>query len=149
MIASMSAARRDSNRSRSVGLWVVLPRRVVDLIEYVQKLVGIRATHGVRDQMLEGVLHSARLRVPRIEEHQHEVGQVDNVIGNLQRRGALLVGVEARGIDDDLSAKMIAVAGFELQVGIDPRPFAGGDGFQVTTHLIEGEARIGIQGETG
>ena len=75
---------------------VVLPRRIVDLVEDVQELVGVGAAHGVRHQMLQSVLHGAGLGVSGIEEHQHQVRQVDDVIGDLQGCRALLVGVEAR-----------------------------------------------------
>jgi hypothetical protein len=33
----------------------------------------------------------------RIEEHQHEVRQVDDMVGNQQRGSALLIGIEAGG----------------------------------------------------
>jgi hypothetical protein len=40
------------------------------------------------------------------------------VVQWLQRRGALLIGIEAWRVDDDFSAQVIAVAGLELQIGI-------------------------------
>jgi hypothetical protein len=46
--------------------------------------------------VFQGVLHGAGLRVARVEEHQHQIRQIDDVIGNAQGRRALLVGVEAR-----------------------------------------------------
>ncbi len=98
--------------------------------------------------MLEGVLHGAGLGVARVEEHQHQIRQVDDVIGEFQRRGALRVGVETRRIDENLTAQVFAVAGLELQVGIHPRAFAGGDGFQIPAHLIEGKAGVGIESES-
>ncbi len=38
-----------------------------------------------------------------VEEHQHQIGKIYDVIGDVQRRGALLVGIEARRIDVDLA----------------------------------------------
>ena len=104
---------------------------------------------GVPHQMAQRVLHRAGLGMPGIEEHQHQIGQVDDVIGNAQRRGALGVGVESRRIDEYLAAQRFAPAGPELEVGVDPASLAGGHALDVTADLIEGEARVGVEGEAG
>jgi hypothetical protein len=130
-------------------LRIVLPRRIVDLIEYVEELGGIRARHGLRHQVLEGIAHGARLRMAGIEEHQHQVGQIDDVADDVQRRRALLVGVEPRRVDEDLAAQRLRAAGLQLQVGIHAPAVPLGDLFYVVADLVEGQARVAVQGQAG
>ena len=130
-------------------LGVVLARRVVDLVEDVEELVRVRPVDGVPHEVAQRVLHRPRLGVARIEEHQHQVGQVDDVIGDAQRRVALLVGVEPRRVDEDLPSQRFAPAGLELEVGVDPPAFAAGHALDVAADLVEGETRIGIEREAG
>ena len=55
------------------------------MIKNVQELAGVRTDNGLRHQVLEGIVHGARFRVPGIEKHQHEIGQINDVIGDAQR----------------------------------------------------------------
>ena len=80
-----------------------------------------------------------------VEKYEHEVGKVDDVIREAQRRGALRIGIESRGVDQDLTPQTLAGAGFELQIGVDPVAFALGHRFDFVRHLVEGESWIGIQ----
>jgi hypothetical protein len=130
-------------------LRVVLPRRGVELVEDVQELARVRPVDGVGDQVLEGVAHGPRLGVAGVEEHQHQVGQVDDVIGDAQRRRALGVGVEAGGVDQDLSPQPLAGAGLELQIGVDALAFAGGHQVDILGDLVEGEARVRVERDPG
>jgi hypothetical protein len=95
--------------------------------------------------VIEGVAHRPGFGVTAVEEHQHQVGQVDDVIGDAQGGGALGVGIESGRVDDDLAAQVLAATGLELQVGVDARAFADGDLVDLGADLVEGEARVGIQ----
>ena len=44
---------------------------------------------------------------------------------------------------------MLAVAGLQLQIGIHAGSFTRRDGLEIAAHLVEGEAWIGIQRESG
>ena len=98
--------------------------------------------------MAQGVLHRPRLRVACVEEHQDEVGESDDVIGDAKDGGALLVGVEPGGVDDDLSPDLRARAGLELEVGVDAPPLARRHLLDVPAHLVEREPRVGVEGES-
>ena len=99
--------------------------------------------------MAQGVLHGSRLGVARIEEHEHEVREPDDVVGDPQHGGALLVGVEARGVDDDLAAELRARTRFELEVGVDAAALAGRDLLDVAAHLVERKPGVRVEGEAG
>ena len=105
-------------------LRVIFAGRRVQLVEDVKKLSGVRTADGLTHQVLEGIAHGPRLGVAGVEEHQHQVGEIDDVIGDPQGGGALGVGIEARGIDEDFAAQGLAGTGLELQVGVDAAPLA-------------------------
>ena len=130
-------------------LRVVFPRRVVHLVQDVQELARVGASDGPLHEVAQGVLHRAGLGMPGVEEHEHEVGEPDDVVGYPQDRGALLVGVEPRGVDDDLAPNLRAGAGLELEVGVDAPPLARRDLLDVAAHLVEREPRVGVEGEAG
>ena len=124
---------------------VVLPGSVVHLVQHVKELARVGPVNRLRHQVLKGVLHGAGLRMPGVEEHQHEVRQVDDTVGDPQRRRPLLVCVEAGRVDEDLASKRLAGAGLELEVGVDAAALAGADLLDGAAHLVEREARVGVQ----
>ena len=130
-------------------LRVVFPGRVVDLVQDVQELARVGPPDGPLHEVAQGVLHRPRLGVPGVEEHQHQIREPDDVIGDAQDRGPLLVGVEPRGVDDDLAADARARARLELEVRVDAPPLAGRHLLDVAAHLVEREPRIGVEGEAG
>ena len=71
------------------------------------------------------------------------------MVGDAQNRGALLVGVEPWGIDDDLAPDPRTRAGLELEVRVDAPPLAGRDFLDVAAHLVEREPRVRVEGEAG
>ncbi len=68
------------------------------------------------DQVFERIVHGARFGMARIEKHQYQVREIDNVVRDLQRRRALRVGIKTWGIDNDFAAYLIARARFQLQL---------------------------------
>ena len=104
---------------------------------------------GVPHEMAQRVLHRTGLGMPGIEENEHQVGQIDDVVGDAQGCGALRIGVETRRIDENLASQRFAPAGLELEIGIDPAAFAGGHALDVAADLVEGEARVGVEREAG
>ena len=128
-------------------LGVVLARGRVDLVQHVQELAGVGAADGLRHQVVQRVPHGAGLGMAGVEEDQHEVGEVDDVVGDAEDGRALGVGVEAGRIDDDLAAHLRAAAGLELQVGVDAPALAGRQFLDRTAQPVEREARIGVEGE--
>ena len=129
-------------------LRVVLPRRVVDLVQDVQEFARVCPPDRAFHEVTQGVLHGARLRMARVEEHQDEIGEPDDVVRNAKDGGALLVGIEPGRVDDDLSPDPRARARLELEVGVDAAPLAGRDLLDVTAHLVERKPRIGVEGES-
>ena len=71
------------------------------------------------------------------------------MIGDAQGRGALCVGIESGGVDEDLAAQLLAGAGLQLQIGVDAVAFALGDLLDLIGHLIEREAGVRIEGHAG
>ena len=119
------------------------------MVQDIKELAGVRATDGLAHQVLEGIAHGPRLGVAGIEEHQHQVGEVDDVIGDPQGRGALGVGIETGGVDEDLAAQGLAGTGLELQVGVDATPLARRHLLDVLGNVIEWKARVRVQGDAG
>ncbi len=68
------------------------------------------------------------------------------MVGDAQGRGALGIGIEAGGVDQDLAPQGLAGAGLELEIGIDALAFPGGRQIYVPGYVIKGEAGIRIQG---
>ncbi len=116
------------------------------MIKNVKELARVRPANGVGDQVLQGVAHGPRFRVAGVEEHQYQVGKVDDVIGDPQGRGALGIGVKAGGVDEDLAAQGLARASLELEVGVDALTLAGRRHINVLGDLIEREAGVRVQG---
>jgi hypothetical protein len=52
-------------------------------------------------------------------------------------------------VDQYLAAQGRAVRGLQLQVGVDARAFAGRHLLDLPADLVEGEARVGVQGDPG
>ena len=126
-------------------LRIVFPRGVVDLIEDVEELRRVGAVHRVCHQVLQGVAHGAGLGMARIEQHQHQIRQIHDVIDDEQGGGALLIGIEPGGIDEDLAAQCLGLAGLELQVRIHAAALAVGDFLDLAADLVEREARVAVQ----
>ena len=59
------------------------------------------------------------------------------------------IRVKTWRVDQDMSTKGIAWAGFQLKVCINPAAFAGTNLFQFAAHFIERETGIRIEGNTG
>ena len=97
--------------------------RLLDLVQDVEELVEVGALQRAGDEMLQRIAHRTGLRMARVEEHEHQVRQVDDVIRDDEGGAALLVGIEARGVDDDLSAELLRTAGLELQVRVHTAAF--------------------------
>ncbi|MFT7596787.1 MAG: hypothetical protein ACI8R4_004129, partial [Paracoccaceae bacterium] len=64
-------------------------------IEDIDKFRRVRAIFRPCDQMFQRVLHRAGFRVARVKEHQHQVRQVDDVVGDPQSGPTLIIGVKA------------------------------------------------------
>ncbi len=62
------------------------------------------------DQVLKRVVHGPRLGVTGVEKHQHQVREINDVVGDLQRGGTLGIGIKAWGINDDAASYLIARA---------------------------------------
>ncbi len=118
----------------------------VDLVENVQELGRVGAPHGLRDQVLKGVLHGPGLRMAGIEKDQHQVGQVDDVVGDTQGGSALVIGIEARAVDHDDALGVRAGHRLELKIGVDALTLAGGDLLDLVADAKKREARVGVQG---
>ena len=99
--------------------------------------------------MIEGVFHRARFRMARIEKHQNQIGQIDNVVGNSQRGISLGIGVKTGGIDQYLALDRFGRAGFELQVCIDALALARSNLVDIFTDIVERKTRIGVQRQPG
>ena len=128
-------------------LGVVLARGGVDLVQDVQELAGVGPGDGLGHEVVQGVPHGAGLGMAGVEEHQHEVGQVDDVVGDAQDRRALIVGVEAGRVDDDLAPDLRLGAGLQLQVGVDAPALAGRQLLDRAAQPVEREAGVGVEGE--
>ena len=128
-------------------LRVVLARGGVDLVQDVQELAGIGPADGLRHEVVQGVPHGAGLGMAGVEEHQHEVGEVDDVVRDAEDRRALVIGVEAGRVDDDLAPDLALGAGLQLQVGVDAPPLAGRQLLDGSAQPVEREARVGVEGE--
>jgi len=96
--------------------------------------------------MVERVFHGAGLGTPGVEEHQHQVGEVHDVVGHAQNGAALGVGVEAGRVDEDHALERLTGAGLELDVGVDAPPLALLDLLQLLAHLVERVAQVRVQG---
>jgi hypothetical protein len=59
-------------------------RQVVSImVQHEHQLGEVVARGDAIDQVLQGVPHRPGFRMAGIEEHQHQVGQIDDVIGQL------------------------------------------------------------------
>ena len=76
--------------------------------------------------MIEGISHRPGFRVAGVEKDDHQIGQVDDVVGDTQGSGALSICVEARRVDQDLAPQLLAGTGLELQIGVDAPAFPRG-----------------------
>src|SRR5690606_3312961 len=76
-----------------------------------------------------------------------EVGQVDNVVRNAKRLRALRIRVEARRVDDDAPAYLLAVAGFQLQIRVEAAAFAARDLVDLLADVVERKARVAVERE--
>ena len=80
-----------------------------------------------------------------IEEDEHQVGQVDDVVRQTQGRSALGVGVEARRVDKNVASQPLARTSLELEVGIDAPTLPGGHPLDGLAYFVEGKTWVGIQ----
>ncbi|MCW2237573.1 hypothetical protein M2351_002136 [Azospirillum canadense] len=131
------------------GLQVVFLRRGVDLVQDVADLARVGAVHRLGHQMLQRVLHRPGFRMAAVEEDQDEVRQLDDVVDQPQDGAALVVGVEARRVDEDLAARPFAGQRLQLQIVVDALALPGRDLFDLVGDPVEGEARVGVQRSAG
>ena len=71
------------------------------------------------------------------------------MLGQTQRRCALIVGVKAGGIDQDFSADVFGRTGFQLQISIDAFLPGFGDFFNTAADLEKRKTGIGVKCDTG
>src|SRR5690606_37901979 len=112
-------------------------------------LVEVRPPQRGADEMLERVAHRAGLGMTRIEEDEHEVRDVDDLLRDAQYRSALLVGVEAWRVDEDAAAQLAAVGSLELQISVEPLPFADDGLVDLGADAVQREARIVVERDAG
>ena len=130
-------------------LGIVLAGSGVELVQNVKELARIRSRDRAGDEVIECIPHCARFGMTCIEKDQHEIGKVHDVIRDSQGRGPLGIGIEARGVDQDLAANAFGIAGLHLQVAVDTLAFALGNLFDVMADAIEGKARVCVERNTG
>ena len=117
----------------------------INLVQHIDEFRSVGAFYRVCDQMFQRVLHGTRFRVACIKEHQHQIGQINDVIGDAQGRGALIVSIKAGAVDDDLVLDCILVGGAQLQVAFDMLALALRYFFDLVADPVEWKARVGIQ----
>ena len=63
---------------------IILASGIIYLVEDKQNLGRIGPVDSVCDEVLQGIPHGTRLGMAGIEEHQHQVRQVDDTVGDHQ-----------------------------------------------------------------